>query len=99
MTRKGWKWALILGLLALVDLLLSVHAFVAWSPQPGGPSIAPLRVMVGFFTSAVLIVITVLVIIGGVRGARRERSLDRYFSAPDAPRPPPRDRHPRRDGR
>jgi hypothetical protein len=98
-TRKGWKWTWILGLLAVVDLVLTVHAYVIWSPPPGGPTIAPLRVVVGFFSSAVLIVVNILVIIGGVRGARRERSLDRYFSPPDAPRPTGRDRRPRRDTR
>jgi len=99
MTRKGWKWTGILGLLAVVDLILSVHALVVWSPQPGGPSIAPLGVVVGFFSSAVLVVATILVIIGGVRGARRERSFDRLLIAPDAPRPAPRDGRPRRDQR
>ena len=97
MTRKGWKWTAIFGLLAVVDLILTVHAYAIWTPQPGGPSIAPLGVVVGFFSSAVLIVAMVLVIIGGVRGARHQRSLDRYFMPPDAPRPTPRERHPRRD--
>jgi uncharacterized membrane protein len=99
MTRKGWKWTSIFGLLAVIDLVLSLHGYAVWSPQRVGPSIAPLGVVVGFFSSAVLIVLTVLVIIGGVRGARRERSLDRYFLAPGAPRPTPRQRHPRRDER
>jgi hypothetical protein len=97
MTRKGWKWTWIFGLLAVLTFVLSVHAYAVWSPQPGGPSIAPLRVVVGFFTAAVLFVATVLVIIGGVRGARRERSLDRYFLPPDVPRPTLRNRRPRRD--
>jgi hypothetical protein len=99
MTRRAWKWTWILGLLAVVDLILSVHALVIWSPQPGGPSIAPLGVVVGFFSSAILVVVTILVIIGGVRGARRERSFDRYFMTPDAPRPTPPDGRPRRDQR
>ncbi len=76
MTRRTWKWAVGLAVVAVVDLLSTVRAHEVWKKSAsaeGGPSVMTLGQLAGFISSTVLVVIVCLILASGLRGAARAR--------------------------
>jgi uncharacterized membrane protein len=74
MTRKMWLWVTGVAVLAAIDLAATIHAHATWKRSSTGPSVTSLGQVLGFVTSFGLLVLLVLLIVGGVRSARRRRN-------------------------
>jgi uncharacterized membrane protein len=77
MTRRHLGWLIAVGVLAAVDLGLTIHAHETWKQSPNGPSTASLGQVLGWVTSVGLIVVFVLLAIGARRSVKRRQNAFR----------------------
>ncbi|UQX88617.1 hypothetical protein M6D93_01120 [Jatrophihabitans telluris] len=73
--RTIWKWAATVTVLAVADLLLTIHAHESFRHHANGPSVMSIGQLLGWATTVVLFVIAVLIALGA-RNAKR-RNADR----------------------
>ncbi|HTZ43297.1 MAG TPA: hypothetical protein VMB79_05490 [Jatrophihabitans sp.] len=77
MTTRMWlAWAT-LGALFALDLAVTAESRASWHAAPGGPQVMTLGQLLGFITSAGLLVVLVLVSIAGCKNVRRDRAYRR----------------------
>ncbi len=62
--RRAWRWFAVLVGLGLIDLGLTIHAHLDFHRTPGGPSVMPIGQLLGWATSALLLITACLVALG-----------------------------------
>jgi hypothetical protein len=67
------QWIAGLAVLAMVDLVATVHAMATWHKQPGTAAVLTLNQMLGLITSIGLLIIVTLIVITGLRRRRDAR--------------------------
>ena len=77
MTRRHVGWLIAVAVLAAVDLGLTIHAHATWKRSANGPSSASIGQVLGWVTSAGLIVVFVLLAIGARRSVKRRQNAFR----------------------
>jgi hypothetical protein len=66
-TPRSRKWLLIVGTVAAIDFALTLHSTLTWSPTPGGPTVAPIGQLLGWFSTIGLLSWVAFILIGAVR--------------------------------
>lgn len=73
MNGRAFRWLVVLVVLFVIDLAATIHAHLNFHRTPDGPTVMPLGQLLGWATSAVLLVAAACVLIGGVNERRRQR--------------------------
>ncbi len=82
MTRTMWRWTVALTILFAADLAASVHAYLTWHKSPNGPTVMTLGQLLGFASSATLLVVILMIVGTGIRDSLRRRRFDRILRPP-----------------
>jgi hypothetical protein len=75
MTRRMWGWVAALTLLAAIDLSATIRAHARWQPPPDSQASLTLPQLLGFASSAALIVVVGLILVSGWQTWRQRRRL------------------------
>ncbi len=74
-TRRRLRWAFVLAILGVIDLVASIHAQASWHPPAGSQASTTLLHVLGFATSVALLAIAATMVVTQVR---RVREVQRY---------------------
>jgi hypothetical protein len=85
---RGVRWALGLGVLGVLDLVVTIHARLDWHPAPGNDqAVLTLGQLMGFVSSAALILIAATIVVVSWREARARRRYERLSGYEGDPGP------------
>lgn len=68
-----WRWAIVLALVAMLDLALTVHARANWHAPADSQQSLTLPQLLGFVSTAALLIVVALILLTGWRKWRDER--------------------------
>jgi hypothetical protein len=78
MTTRGWAWAGGCGVAGVLVLALTVHSVATFSPPAHSAQVLTLGQVVGFLFSGLLIIVSALITISGLRRRRELRRQERH---------------------
>jgi hypothetical protein len=78
MTTRMWAWAGGCGVAGLLFLALTVHSVATFTPPAHSAQVLTLGQVVGFLFSGLLIILSVLVVLSGLRRRRELRRQERH---------------------